>query len=152
MDPDEIKIPVPIRDVQMIYAALVGSLRRIAAIEANDEFVETLDGLMARLKDSHNAAVAARGAGRDEELIEGSEEEDRRAPPSQEPQHDLNMPQEEEDRGGLLNRLYGAQTELPEGRIKRPSKRVAIFRAPGKLVTVTSLVDDLDCQPSKAFE
>jgi hypothetical protein len=149
--PEEIKIPVPMRGVQMIYAAL-GSLRRIAAFEANDEFVETLDGLMARLKDSHNAAVvAAQGAGRDEELIEGSEEY-RRAPPGQEPQHDSNMPQEEEDRGGPLNRLYGAQTELPEGRIKRPSKRVAIFRAPGKLVTVTSLVDDLDCPLSKAGE
>jgi hypothetical protein len=35
MDPDEIKIPVPMRDAQSIYAAL-GSLRRIAAIEAND--------------------------------------------------------------------------------------------------------------------
>ena len=109
MDPDEIEIPVPMRDAQRIYAAL-GSLRRIAAIEANDEFVETLEGLMARLKDSHNAAVAAWGAGRDEELIEGSEE-DRRAPPSQEPRHDSNMPQEEEDRAELLNRLYSAQTE-----------------------------------------
>ena len=109
MDPDEIKIPVPMRDAQRIYAAL-GSLRRKAAIEANDEFVETLDGLMARLRDSHNAVVAARGAGRDEELIEGSEEEDRRTPPSQEPQHDPNVPQEE-DRAELLNRLYSAQTE-----------------------------------------
>jgi hypothetical protein len=45
MDPDEIKIPVPMRDAQRIHAAL-GSLRRIAAIEANDEFVETLEGLM----------------------------------------------------------------------------------------------------------
>ncbi len=108
--PEEIKIPVPMRDAQRIYAAL-GSLRRIAAIEANDEFVETLDGLMGRLKDSHNAVVAARGAGRDEEeLIEGSEEEDRRAPPSQEPHHDPNMPQEE-GRAELLNRLYSAQTE-----------------------------------------
>ena len=35
MDPEEIKIPVPMRDAQRIYAAL-GSLRRIAAIEAND--------------------------------------------------------------------------------------------------------------------
>jgi hypothetical protein len=138
MDPEETKIPVPMRDAQRIYAAL-GSLRRIAAIEANDEFVETLDGLMARLKDSHNAAVvAARGAGRDEELIEGSEE-DRRAPPSQEPQHyDSSMPHED-DRAELLNRLYGAQTELPEGRIKRPSKRVAIFRAPGKLQPISKL-------------
>ena len=110
MDPEETKIPVPMRDAQRIYAAL-GSLRRIAAIEANDEFVETLDGLMGRLKDSHNAAVvAARGAGRDEEeLIEGSEE-DRRGPPGQEPQHDPNMPQEE-DRAELLSRLYSAQTE-----------------------------------------
>ena len=110
MDPEEIEIPVPMRDAQMIYAAL-GSLRRIAAIEANDEFVKTLDGLMARLRDYHNAAVAAaRGAGRDEELIEGSEEEDRRSPPGQEPRHDSNMPQEE-DRAELLNRLYSAQTE-----------------------------------------
>jgi hypothetical protein len=109
MDPEEIKIPVPIRDAQRIYAAL-GSLRRIAAIEANDEFVETLDGLMARLKDSHNAVVAALGADRDEELIEGSEQEDRRAPPSQEPRHDSNVPQEE-GRAELLNRLYSAQTE-----------------------------------------
>jgi hypothetical protein len=108
MDPYEIKIPVPMRDAQRIYAAL-GSLRRIAAIEANDEFVKTLDGLMVRLKDSHNAVVAARGAGRDEELIEGSEE-DRRAPPGQEPQHDSKMPQQE-DRAELLNRLYSAQTE-----------------------------------------
>ncbi len=107
MDPEEIKIPVPMRDAQRIYAAL-GSLRRKAAIEANDEFVETLDGLMARLKDSHNAVVAARSAGRDE-LIEDSEE-DRRTPPSQEPHHDSNMPQEE-DRDELLNRLYSAQTE-----------------------------------------
>jgi hypothetical protein len=108
MDPDEIKIPVPMRDAQSIYAAL-GSLRRIAAIEANDEFVETLDGLMARLRESHNA-VAAQSADRHEELIEGSEE-DRRAPPGQEPQHDSSMPQEEEDRAELLNRLYSAQTE-----------------------------------------
>ena len=105
MDPDEIKIPVPMRDAQRIYAAL-GSLRRIAANEANDEFVETLDELMGRLKDSHNAVIAARGADRDE-LIEGLEE-DRRAPPSQEPQHDSNMPQ---DRAELLNWLYSAQTE-----------------------------------------
>jgi hypothetical protein len=34
MDSDEIKIPVPMRDAQRIYAALVGSLRRIAANEA----------------------------------------------------------------------------------------------------------------------
>ena len=105
MDPDEIKIPVPMRDAQRIYAAL-GFLRRIAANEANDEFVETLDVLMGSLKESHNAVIAARGAGRDE-LIEGSEE-DRKAPPSQEPQHDSNMPQ---DRVELLNRLYSAQTE-----------------------------------------
>ena len=105
MDPDEIKIPVPMRDARRIYVAL-GYLRRIVANEANDEFVETLDELMARLKESHNAVIAARGADRDE-LIEGLEE-DRRAPPSQEPQHDSNMPQ---DRAELLNRLYSAQTE-----------------------------------------
>ena len=105
MDPDEIKIPVPMRDAQRIYAAL-GFLRRIAANEANDEFVETLDVLMGRLKESHNAVIAARGAGRDE-LIEGLGE-DRKAPPSQEPQHHSNMPQ---DRVELLNRLYSAQTE-----------------------------------------
>ena len=104
MDLDEIKIPVPMRDAQRIYAAL-GSLRRIAANEGNDEFVETLDGLMARLKDYHNAVVVAWGAGRDE-LIEGSEE-DRRGPPGQGPQHDA-LPQ---DRAELLNRLYSAQTE-----------------------------------------
>ena len=61
MDPDEIKIPVPMRDAQRIYAAL-GFLRRIAANEANDEFVETLDGLMGGLKESHNAVIIARGA------------------------------------------------------------------------------------------
>ena len=105
MDPDEIKIPVPMRDAQRIYAAL-GFLRRIAAIEANDEFVETLDVLMGSLKESHNAVIAARGAGRDE-LIEGLGE-DRKAPPSQEPQHDSNMPQV---RAELLIRLYSAQTE-----------------------------------------
>jgi hypothetical protein len=105
MDPDEIKIPVPMRDAQRIYVAL-GYLRRVVANEANDEFVETLDELMARLKESHNAVIAARDADRDE-FIE-SLEEDRRAPPSQEPQHDSNMPQ---DRAELLNRLYSAQTE-----------------------------------------
>ena len=83
-------------------------MRRIAANEANDEFVETLDGLMARLKDSHNAAVAAWGAGQDALISRDSEEEYRRAPPSQEPQHDSNMPQ---DRAELLNRLYSAQPE-----------------------------------------
>jgi hypothetical protein len=109
MDPDEIKIPVPMRDARRMYAALgyaLGYLRRIAANEANDEFVETLDVLMGRLKESHNAVIAARGANRDE-LIEGSEE-DRRAPPSQKPQYDSNMPQ---DRAELLNQLYSAQTE-----------------------------------------
>ena len=105
MDPDEIKIPVPMRDAQRIYAAL-GFLRRIAANEANDEFVETLDGLMGGLKESHNAVITARGADWDE-LIEGSEE-DRRVLPGQEPQHDSNMPQ---DRAELLNWLYSAQTE-----------------------------------------
>jgi hypothetical protein len=109
MNPDEIKIPVPMRDAWRIYAALgyaLESLRRMAANEANDEFVETLDELMARLKDSHNAVIAARGANRDE-LIEGLGE-DRSAPPSQRPRHDSNMPQ---DRAELLNRLYSAQTE-----------------------------------------
>ena len=105
MDPEEIKIPVPMRDAQRIYAAL-GSLRRMAANEANDEFVETLDGLMGRLKDSHNAVITARDADRDE-LIEGLGE-DRRASLSQKPQHDSNMPQ---DRAELLSRLYSAQSE-----------------------------------------
>ncbi|MDQ3965487.1 MAG: hypothetical protein M3246_03385 [Actinomycetota bacterium] len=104
MDLDEIKIPVPMRDARRIYAAL-GSLKRLAANECNDEFVETLDGLMGRLKDYHDTVVAGWGAGQDE-LIEGSEE-DRRGPPGQDPQHDA-LPQ---DRAELLNRLYGAQTE-----------------------------------------
>jgi hypothetical protein len=82
MDPEKIKIQVPMGDAQRIYAAL-GSLKRIAANEGNDEFVETLNGLMARLKDSHNTVVTEWGAGQDH-LIKGSGE-DRRAPLSQEP-------------------------------------------------------------------
>jgi len=60
MDPDKIKIPVPMSDAQMIYAAL-GSLKRIAANEGNDEFVQTLDGLMDRLKNYHNTVLTNGG-------------------------------------------------------------------------------------------
>ncbi len=105
MDPDKIKIPVPMRDARRIYAALE-SLKRIAVNEGNDEFVETLDGLMNRLKDSHNTIVTECGAGQDH-LIRGSEEEYRSAPPGQEPQHDA-LPQE---RAELLSWLHSAQTE-----------------------------------------
>jgi hypothetical protein len=106
MDPDKIKIPVPVRDTQTIYAAL-GALRQIAANEGNDEFVEMLDRLMDRLKDYHNTVLSEWGAGQDE-LIRSSEEEDRRAPLlGQEPQHDA-QPQE---RAELLGWLYSAQTE-----------------------------------------
>ena len=104
MDPEKIKIPVPMRDARRIYAAL-GSLKRIAANEGNDEFVETLDGLMDRLKDYHNTVVSEWGAGQDE-LIRGSEE-DSRAPPGQEPKHDA-LPQERDE---LLGWLYSAQNE-----------------------------------------
>jgi hypothetical protein len=104
MDPDKIKIPVPIRDAQRIYAAL-GALKRIAANEGNEEFVETLDRLMDRLKDYHNTVVTEWGAGQDE-LIRGSEE-DRRASLGQEPQRNA-LPQE---RAELLGWLYSAQTE-----------------------------------------
>src|SRR5215212_11166822 len=104
MDPDKVKIPVPMSDAQMIYAAL-GSLKRIAANEGNDEFVQTLDGLMDRLKDYHNTVLTEWGAGQDD-LIRGSEE-DRSAPPGQEPQHDA-LPQE---RAELLGWLYSAQNE-----------------------------------------
>jgi hypothetical protein len=103
MDPEKIKIPVPMSDARKIYAAL-GSLKRIAANEGNDEFVQTLDGLMDRLKDYHNTVVTEWGAGQDD-LIRGSEE-DRRAPPGQEPQQDA--PQE---RAELLGWLYNAQNE-----------------------------------------
>ena len=72
MDPDKVKIPVPMSDARRIYAAL-GSLKRIAANEGDDEFVQTLDGLMARLKDYHNTVLTERGAGQDA-LIRGSEE------------------------------------------------------------------------------
>ena len=89
MDPEKIKIPVPMRDARRIYAALE-SLKRIAANEGNDEFVQTLNELMDRLKDYHNTVVSEWGAGQDD-LIKGSEE-DRRAPPSQEPQHDALQP------------------------------------------------------------
>jgi hypothetical protein len=104
MDPDKIKIPVPMRDTRSIYAAL-GSLKRIAANEANDEFVQTLNGLMDRLKNYHNTVVSEWGAGQDD-LIRGSEE-GRRAPAGQEPQHDA-LPQE---RAELLGWLYSAQNE-----------------------------------------
>jgi hypothetical protein len=104
MDPEKIKIPVPMSDAQRIYAAL-GFLKRIAANEGNDEFVQTLDGLMDRLKDYHNTVVTEWGAGQDD-LIRGSED-DRRVPPVQEPQHDA-LPQE---RAELLGWLYSAQNE-----------------------------------------
>jgi hypothetical protein len=105
VDLDKIKIPVPVRDAQRIYAAL-GSLKRIAANEGNDEFVQTLDGLMDRLKDYHNTVVTEWGAGQDD-LIRGSEE-DRSAPPGQEPKHNAQQPQE---RAQLLGWLYSAQNE-----------------------------------------
>ena len=60
---------------------------------------------MDRLKDYHNTVVSEWGAGQDD-LIRGSEE-DRRAPPSQEPQHEA-LPQE---RAELLGWLYSAQNE-----------------------------------------
>jgi len=104
LDPDKITIPVPMSDAQMIYAAL-GSLKRIAANEADDEFVQTLEGLMARLKDYHNTVLTERGAGQDD-LIRG-EEEDRVAPPGQEPYREA-LPQE---RAELLSWLYSAQKE-----------------------------------------
>src|ERR671921_2422579 len=104
MDPDKITIPVPMSDVQKIYAAL-GSLKRIAANEGNDEFVQTLEGLMDRLKDYHNTVLTEWGAAQ-ENLIRGSEE-DRSAPPGQEPHHEA-LPQE---RGELLRWLYRAQNE-----------------------------------------
>ena len=104
MDPEKIKIPVPMSDARRIYAAL-GSLKRIAANEGNDEFVQTLDGLMARLKDYHNTVLTERGAGQDD-LIRG-EEEDRSAPPGQEPYREA-LPQE---RAELLRWLYSAQNE-----------------------------------------
>jgi hypothetical protein len=104
VDLDKIKIPVPVRDAQRIYAAL-GSLKRIAANEGNDEFVQTLEGLMDRLKDYHNTVLTERGAGQDD-LIRGSEE-DRSAPPGQEPYREA-LPQE---RAELLRWLYSAQNE-----------------------------------------
>ena len=104
MDPEKIKIPVPMSDARRIYAAL-GSLKRIAANEGDDEFVQTLDGLMARLKDYHNTVLTERGAGQDA-LIRGSEE-DRSAPPGQEPHREA-LPQE---RAELLRWLYSAQNE-----------------------------------------
>ena len=105
MDLDKIKIPVPVRDAQRIYAAL-GSLKRIVANEGNEEFVQTLDGLMDRLKDYHNTVLTESGAGQDA-LIRSSEE-DRTAPPGQEPKHDAQQPQE---RAELLGWLYSAQNE-----------------------------------------
>ena len=105
MDSDKIKIPVPMSDARRIYAAL-GSLKRIAANEGDDEFVQTLDGLMDRLKDYHNTVVVAEwGAGQDD-LIRSSEE-DRSAPPGQEPHREA-LPQE---RAELLRWLYSAQNE-----------------------------------------
>src|SRR5215203_477517 len=104
MDSDKIKIPVPMSDARRIYAAL-GSLTRIAANEGDDEFVQTLDGLMDRLKDYHNTVLTEWGAGQDA-LIRGSEE-DRSAPPGQEPHREA-LPQE---RAELLRWLYSAQNE-----------------------------------------
>jgi hypothetical protein len=104
MDPDKITIPVPMSDARRIYAAL-GSLKRIAANEGNDEFVQTLEGLMDRLKDYHNTVVTEWGTGH-EDLIRG-EEEDRSAPPGQEPHREA-LPQE---RAELLRWLYSAQKE-----------------------------------------
>jgi hypothetical protein len=104
MDPDKIEIPVPMSDAQSIYAAL-GSLKRIAANEGNDEFVQTLEGLMDRLKDYHNTVLTEWGAGQDA-LIRDSEE-DRSAPPGQEPHREA-LPKE---RAELLSWLYSAQNE-----------------------------------------
>src|SRR5215203_5434017 len=104
MDPEKIKIPVPMRDARKIYAAL-GSLKRIAADEGNDEFVQTLEGLMDRLKDYHNTVLTEWGVGQDA-LIRGSQE-DRSAPPGQEPHREA-LPQE---RAELLSWLYSAQNE-----------------------------------------
>jgi len=104
LDPDKIKIPVPMSDAQSIYAAL-GSLKRIAANEGNDEFVQTLEGLMDRLKDYHNTVLTEWGAGQDA-LIRDSEE-DRGAPSGQEPHREA-LPQE---RAELLRWLYSAQNE-----------------------------------------
>ncbi len=104
MDPDKIKIPVTMGDAQMIYAAL-GSLKRIEANEGNDEFVQTLDGLMDRLRDYHNTVLTEWGAAQDE-LIRGSEE-DRSAPPGQEPHSEAPS----QERAELLRWLYNAQKE-----------------------------------------
>src|SRR5215217_8743562 len=104
MDPDKVKIPVPMSDARRIYVAL-GSLKRIAANEGDDEFVQTLDGLMARLKDYHNTVLTERGAGQ-ADLIRGSQE-DRVATPGKEPHREA-LPQE---RGELLRWLYSAQNE-----------------------------------------
>ena len=104
MDPDKIKIPVPMSDAQSIYAAL-GSLKRIAANEGNDEFVQTLDELMDRLRGYHNSVLTEWGAGQDD-LIRGSQE-DKSAPPGQEPHREA-LPQE---RAELLRWLYSAQNE-----------------------------------------
>ena len=60
---------------------------------------------MARLKDYHNTVLIERGAGQDD-LIRGSEE-DRSAPPGQEPHREA-LPQE---RAELLRWLYSAQNE-----------------------------------------
>src|ERR671932_1509667 len=105
MDPEKIKIPAPMRDVRRIHAAL-GSLKRIAANEGNDEFVETLEGLMDRLEDYHNAVLSGWGAGQEDALIRASEE-DRSAPRGQEPRLGA-LPQARAD---LLGWLYSAQNE-----------------------------------------
>jgi hypothetical protein len=93
----------PVSDILLVHARPVQRQRDQA--EGNDEFVQTLNGLMDRLKDYHNTVVTEWGAGQDN-LIRGSEE-DRRVPPVQEPQHDA-LPQE---RSELLSWLYSAQNE-----------------------------------------
>jgi hypothetical protein len=103
MDPDKIKIPVPMSDVRKIYAAL-GSLKRIAANEGNDEFVQTLDGLINRLKDYHNTVATEWGAGH-EDLIRGAEEY-RSAPPGQEPHREA-LPQERAELPLVVQRPKG---------------------------------------------
>jgi len=140
MDPEKIKIPVPMSDARKIYAAL-GSLKRIAANEGNDEFVQTLDGLMDRLKNYHNTVLTQWGAGQDD-LIRGSEE-DTSTPLGQEP-HGETLPQE---RAELLRWLYSAQkeeqiddavaaadrwlVEAPDEEEVRRAREQAIQRRPG---------------------
>ena len=140
MDPEKIKIPVPMRDARRIYAAL-GSLKRIAANEGNDEFVQTLDGLMDRLKDYHNTVLTEWGVGQ-EDLIRGSEEY-RSAPLGQE-LHREALPQ---GRAELLRWLYSAQkqeqidntvaaadrwlVEAPDDEEVRQTRDQAVQRRPG---------------------